>query len=268
MPAAPKKPCSTPYCPQFKPCPVHAKQEARQRVVNTADERKFYGSHRWTDSSISHRQREPFCRICLAGGRYVLGALSDHIRPIRDGGDRWDDGNLQTLCDSCHNRKRQQERMARPLSSEIENRRFPKDISRSRVPVVMVCGPPGSGKSTYVHEHAAANDMVVCLDAIAQRLSGLPEHHTGVQWLGPALDERNRMLRSLEFESGFQKVWFVISVSSLVERQRWADMLGAAVVLMDTPLDECIRRIHTDPAREGHRERMIEGARQWFAASR
>jgi len=35
----------------------------------------------------------------------VAAVVADHIKPIKDGGERFDWVNLQGLCISCHNRK-------------------------------------------------------------------------------------------------------------------------------------------------------------------
>ena len=37
------------------------------------------------------------CALC---GRY--GSEVDHVVPLRLGGDPWDDGNLQAICNQCH----------------------------------------------------------------------------------------------------------------------------------------------------------------------
>jgi 5-methylcytosine-specific restriction protein A len=40
--------------------------------------------------------------MCLDKGRTTAGKYVDHITPIRQGGDKFDYSNLQTLCTSCH----------------------------------------------------------------------------------------------------------------------------------------------------------------------
>ncbi len=77
--------------------------------IKTNEERAFYQSSRWRRVSLRHREQEPLCRTCKKDGRIVIGALTDHIIPIRQGGQRWDEANYQTLCDACHQRKRRGE---------------------------------------------------------------------------------------------------------------------------------------------------------------
>ncbi len=79
------------------------------RDTKTDEETRFYSSSAWRRASKAHRQLEPLCRECFTNGRTQLGDLTDHIRPLRNGGAPFDDANLQTLCDACHQAKRQQE---------------------------------------------------------------------------------------------------------------------------------------------------------------
>jgi 5-methylcytosine-specific restriction protein A len=89
---------------------VQLRRNKEYRDTKTAEERRFYSSREWRDKSERHRIDEPLCRECSKRGLYVLGQMTDHIVPIRDGGAPLDDANLQTLCNPCHNAKRQRER--------------------------------------------------------------------------------------------------------------------------------------------------------------
>lgn len=71
----------------------------------------FYDTQRWRDLTISHRKNEPLCRECKKRNVVKVGTLVDHIIPINHGGDPWDEDNLQTLCDRCHNVKRAGEKL-------------------------------------------------------------------------------------------------------------------------------------------------------------
>jgi 5-methylcytosine-specific restriction enzyme A len=113
MPHKAKRPCSTPRCPNLvetvaSRCPEH--QQSRSGSTTTSDDLKFYASHRWRLTSERHRAKEPFCRECAKDGRWTLGKITDHIRPMRQGGDRWSEQNLQTLCRHHDQQKRNRER--------------------------------------------------------------------------------------------------------------------------------------------------------------
>lgn len=73
----------------------------------------FYDLRRWRKLTKRHRQEEPLCRECKKRGIITAGTLVDHIVPILEGGAEWDEDNLQTLCDRCHQVKRQTEKNKR-----------------------------------------------------------------------------------------------------------------------------------------------------------
>lgn len=217
------------------------------------------------------RSEEPLCRRCTAEGRVSATTEVDHIVPLAWGGTN-DRGNLQGLCDDCHATKSQSEKREAgdmAISPEVAQRRMPSDLSPSRIPLTMVCGPPGSGKSTFVRGAAAPSDIVIDLDAIMAEISGQPEHHADAQWLARALDERNERLRALASTRAedHPRAWFIISVPDPNERAVWAQRLGAEVVVMATPVTECGRRILADPTRRGRTARMIDFAATWWAAN-
>jgi len=114
MPWKPKKPCTWPGCPELTDrgrCEEHRKQAAQEYDRSRCDDemRRFYNSRAWRRVSKLHIQDESLCRACMAEGRLVPAVMTDHIAPIKQGGDRWDERNLQSLCQSCHSRKSAEE---------------------------------------------------------------------------------------------------------------------------------------------------------------
>ncbi len=75
----------------------------------------FYDLRRWRRLTVSHRQAEPLCRQCREKGVTTAGTVVDHIIPRLEGGAEWDEDNLQTLCDKCHQVKRQTEKGRKAL---------------------------------------------------------------------------------------------------------------------------------------------------------
>ncbi|MGE5501037.1 MAG: AAA family ATPase, partial [Ignavibacteriales bacterium] len=127
----------------------------------------------------------------------------------------------------------------------------PVDLRPSRPPLTIVCGAPGAGKSSLVSARAGPGAVIIDLDAIIDEISG----HRGARtpeltlWLERGLLERNRRLRSLA-SSGAPEAWFIVGAPKAEERAKWAQMLGAtAVVVIETPIAETIRRINGDPER-------------------
>jgi 5-methylcytosine-specific restriction endonuclease McrA len=65
----------------------------------------FYSSTYWKKVRADYKARFPLCAECLLAGRVAPMKVVDHIVPRRRGGDE-SDGNLQSLCETHHNRKR------------------------------------------------------------------------------------------------------------------------------------------------------------------
>lgn len=110
MPWAPKHPCGHPGCRELtdaRVCDTHRKQERREYDHERKDDpyRKIYSSKRWRTIRALHLADEPLCRDCAKAGRIVAATMVDHITPMKQGGEAFDDANLQSLCHPCHSAK-------------------------------------------------------------------------------------------------------------------------------------------------------------------
>ncbi|WP_234734513.1 HNH endonuclease [Tellurirhabdus bombi] len=82
--------------------------------------RKIYATERWKRESAEFRRKNPLCAECLkqdvltdvtpGGGKGV----TDHIIPINQGADPWNQTNWQSLCKHCHNAKSGRDKTAKP----------------------------------------------------------------------------------------------------------------------------------------------------------
>jgi len=84
----------------------------------------------------------------------MLADEVDHVVPISTGGED-KPSNYQALCKSHHSRK-----------TFMENRHN----SEKETQVIVVTGPPGAGKSTYVESHRMYGDVVWDHDRVAAAL--------------------------------------------------------------------------------------------------
>lgn len=73
-----------------------------RRSVNNYD---FYNSTAWRKKSKRHKELNPFCVECEKEGVIAAVEFTDHIIRIEDGGDKFSDENLQSLCGYHHNSK-------------------------------------------------------------------------------------------------------------------------------------------------------------------
>jgi 5-methylcytosine-specific restriction protein A len=49
--------------------------------------------------------RDPFCEVCWGKGKMTEAVEVDHITPLEQGGEPFDDDNLQSICKRCHGAK-------------------------------------------------------------------------------------------------------------------------------------------------------------------
>ena len=91
--------------PRLKASPPRLKPMAK-----VAD--PFYLSPEWRAMMREIKvERGAFCVTCGSGKRII----GDHVREIKDGGDKLDKRNVQLLCHACHQRKTARERAKRAV---------------------------------------------------------------------------------------------------------------------------------------------------------
>ena len=95
------------YCKDHR-AEVHQQYNA-ERAARGLQTDKWYHTARWQKLRASVLAVEPLCRMCTAAGRVTLAVLVDHIQPVKLEGEFWDRGNLQPLCNHCHEVKSQAE---------------------------------------------------------------------------------------------------------------------------------------------------------------
>lgn len=140
---------------------------------------------------------------------------------------------------------------------------IPHRIRPSAIPVHIVCGAPGSGKSTFIREHAAAGDLIVDFDNIRQSI-GATRYDDNPHTLRQVFRIRDEMLRSL-CRRNEGEAWLAIMAPTDGERRAWCRALGRATIhSIDTPPDECKRRIDMDPTREGARPALHRAVDDYF----
>lgn len=243
MPTSPALPCSTPGCRHRKPCPDHAARHEPIAHRRGSASSRGYGAP-WRKLRMMVLREEPLCRRCGNPASEV-----DHRVPKEQGGDDTRD-NLQALCKPCHSTK-----------TVTEDRGFKTGIS-ARASIAVVCGPPGSGKSTYVRDRAKWGDLIVDVDALYQALSGLPAYEKPEQLLPFVCSARDAVVDRLLRQSAIARAWIVATMPKKLERDLLRRRLGAKVIVIETGTEDCMKRIGQDYRRaaraalwRGHVER-------------
>lgn len=237
-------------------------QEREQNV----DWRPWYKTSRWQKLRLEVLSRDGY--ICQRTGILLSGkhpapnsAVVDHKKPHRGDPDLfWDKDNLQSVSKEWHDSIKQAIEKADQVAAI-----HPKWLQPSIIPLTIVCGPPASGKSTYVAQHKREFDLVIDLDEIAAELSGEPLHGWDRdRWLNAALYRRNDLLGSLSRPSRHRAAWLIVSEPKARHREWWVKtMRPQSLVMLEVPEPQCL----ANAMRAGDRNinRVDSIITQWWA---
>lgn len=122
----------------------------------------------------------------------------------------------------------------------------------------VVMGPPCSGKSTYVREHAKAGEVRIDFDLIAQALGAdVPHGSTG------GIRRASFAARQADVDRCIEEsipAW-VIHSNPTQEQLDTYESVGAEFITMDTDIDTCLERAKSDGRPDG----TADIIREWFA---
>lgn len=107
--------------------------------------------------------------------------------------------------------------------------------------LTVVTGPPCSGKSTYVRQHARPGHVIIDFDQLAQALGSPVTHgHDDPVWK-VTIEARDAAITAAVRLRGKAHVWVVDSRPSQAKRD-WYARQGARFVDMEAPREELHRR--------------------------
>ena len=114
MPRKAPQVCNHPGCNEVthaRYCDKHTREMSQRynRYQRDRTAQTFYESSQWRNLRRMKLNDSPMCEECRRGGTLVKATMVDHIIPIRQGGEKLDLTNLQSLCHSCHSRKTMKE---------------------------------------------------------------------------------------------------------------------------------------------------------------
>lgn len=251
--------------------PSRAQREVERMKTRDRDRewRQWYGTARW--QALRERVLARDLYKCQATGVLLIGKypaddspVVDHIKPHRGDPDLfWDETNLRAVSKAWHDSiKQSMERGGLPSY-------HPDWLRPSTIPLTIICGPPASGKTTWVRNHAQPDDIIIDLDMIASELAGVETHGWDRDtYLNPAIYRRNDLLGRLSRPNDWRAAWFIVGEPKATWRAWWQRKLQPQrIVVMETPEAECVRRVKSDPQRpyQGNTDAIT---RWWFEYDR
>ena len=127
---------------------------------------------------------------------------------------------------------------------------------------VVVCGPPCSGKSTYVEERRQPGDIVFDFDQVMRCITGLGPHEKPEDCIRVVLAMREALLGEIALGSLQRATWIITTWPA--EAEEMARLVNGEVVILATPIDTCLQRLRSDPDRPTHTHGGFEATiRRW-----
>lgn len=270
MPTAPKQ-----HRPPGHRPPSTARPADRYR--GTSAERG-YDNKTWAPVRDYVRERDNYlCQRCLTANRLTPcgtpgkgNGVVDHKIPVHVRPDlRLDETNLQLLCLPCHRVKTAEDnrlygsREARHLTpSQASNRQRAQQMTvTTSYRRVVVCGPPGSGKTTYVEQHRQPGDLTWDYDYIAAALMGGNLYSAPASMIHLMEQMQRGFINHLRDNPHYGNVWVIASAKE--RAARIATEIKAEVVTLDTPTEECLRRLSRDPQRAARMDEYQASIERW-----
>lgn len=245
MPSKLPTPCGYPGCPgisvKYGRCAKHLPEYERKVEEHRRESRQEYDKTRETPKERGYDEdwarlrkwylaRNPLCERCGQPAEIV-----HHRRVLADGGERLDANNLEALCGRCHRRHHASTRWRRK--------------GQASMPVTVVCGPPGSGKTTWVQARTQRGDLIVDADKLFEALSGLPPYDKPECLLPFVADAREAIYNRLCRQSNLRHAWIIASGAKAKERSKLRERFSADVIVLEVSPEECLRRIGADERR-------------------
>jgi hypothetical protein len=134
--------------------------------------------------------------------------------------------------------------------------------------VNIVCGPPGSGKTTWVKGRIMEGDIVVDMDLLGEAITLQPPHRRSGRVLDLLIKMKERLITDAiahHFSGKCYNVWIVTGGARAAERenlQRRAGITSHVYVFEISPTD-CAKHILRDKSR-GNVEPWIPLIRKWW----
>ena len=130
----------------------------------------------------------------------------------------------------------------------VVHNRFTGQNTRPEKKVYLITGAPCSGKTTLARELMEAGDLIIDIDDIWQTISGQPRYIKPPAIKPLVFAARDVLEEQVRMGAGTWRNAFIIRGLPLpMDRTRAAERLGAEIINVDTPKEECMRRLRENP---------------------
>ncbi len=214
---------------------------------------KFYTSKTWREfRSYIISKNGGICNRCGKIFTDTSKLEVHHIHYLRDEDynnptKTLSEDNVEVICHECHN---------------AEHGRFVKNQE-----VILVFGPPLSGKTSFVQSIKNNNDLVVDMDKLQEAITLNPGYMKADAIRLNLFRIRDTLYDNIKTRYGKWKRAFIIAtLASTYEREELIKQFNVReVILMETPKEECIDRLNNvKDLRSEYKEEWLSYINKWF----
>ena len=224
---------------------------------------QFYKSKQWTDFRsviIAERTDADGFVHCADCGKPILhkyDLIIHHKQElteanVNDHNISLNPDNVECVCFRCHNKVHE-----RFGFNKTSNQ---KPVSKQ---VFIVYGSPCAGKSTWVHDTATEDDLIVDMDSIWQMIGISQRYDKPAALRSVVFEVRDKLYDIIRYRSGKWHNAYIITGGALKgDRDRLQQRVGADdLVFIDTDQATCIKRAMD---RDVNSEEWIQYINEWF----
>lgn len=136
-------------------------------------------------------------------------------------------------------------------------------------PISIICGPPGSGKTTHVMQRMRVGDLVIDLDRIWKAISFQPTYEKPEGLLPYVLAVREALYETILTGIDEGHVWIITGGASRIEREHLRQRFNnAEIVIIKTEPQQCACNIAGDECRSDKVEEYRDPIQQWWSEYR
>lgn len=167
--------------------------------------------------------------------------------------------NVECICFRCHNKEH--ERFG--FQKEGHKNGYWKPVQKK---VYIVYGSPCAGKSTWVHDVATKDDLIVDLDNIWQMISINNRYDKPAALKSVVFDVRDKLYDIIKYRSGKWHNAYIITGGAMKgDRDRLKQRISAdELIFIDTDYDTCMTRLQTKGLTDDQKHEWIQYINDWF----
>lgn len=157
--------------------------------------------------------------------------------------------------------------MYTPNTNAVQQMHRPEDTEkRAKKRNVVVAGPPGSGKTTWVKRHMKDGDIMLDLDAVKAAILGdETAFHDSIDdgTLKTIEKMRDAFYRSVSSGDNEGTAYIITTQKNREKLEKICEKTHADLKIMETTMEECVSRVMNDNSRK-EKEVFIKLIENWF----